>query len=38
MAGAIAAIAASLNPGEWTKDASAEENLKTFNCYVTKFQ
>ena len=38
MANAIAAIAASLNPGEWTKDISAEENLKTFGRYVTRFQ
>ena len=38
MAGHMAAIAASLNPGKWTKDMSPEENLKTFNKYVTKYE
>ena len=34
----MASIAASLNPGEWTSDVSSEENLKTFNRYVTRFE
>ena len=38
MAGSIQAIVGALNPGEWMKDASAEENLKTFNRYVTRFE
>ena len=37
MAGHMAAIAASLNPGEWVKDISPEENLRTFNEYVEAF-
>ena len=38
MAGAITALAANLNPGEWSKDVSPEKNLKTFNRYITRFE
>ena len=38
MAGAIQAIVGALKPGEWKKDTSAEENLKTFNLYMDDFQ
>ena len=34
----MAAIAASLHPGEWTKDPSPEESLKTFNLYIEQFE
>ena len=37
MAGHMAAIAASLNPGGWEKDPSPEGNLKNFDDYIDKF-
>ena len=38
MAKAITAIAASLNPGKWTKDLSPEKSLKTFTRYMIQFK
>ena len=38
MAGAKVALAASVNPGQWTKDVSAEENLKSFTRYMLTFK
>lgn len=35
--GALATISAALNPGTWTKDSSAEENLRTFNRFVVEY-
>ena len=35
--GALAQIAATLNPGAWTKDTSPEENLRTFNRYIVEY-
>ena len=29
---------ASLNPGEWTKDPSPEDQLKTFDKYIVRYQ
>ena len=36
-AAAFASIGASLNPGEWNKTTSPEENSRTFEKYITKF-
>ena len=35
---ALSAIAANLAQGEWIKTTSADENLKTFNKYLVKYQ
>ena len=38
MAGALAAIAANLSPGEWSKTNSAEENGTSFARWITKYE
>ena len=38
MAGALAAIAANLSPGEWSKTNSAEENGVSFSKWITKYE
>ena len=38
MAGALAAIAANLAPGEWVKTNSAEENGVSFSKWITKYE
>ena len=35
---ALSAIAANLAPAEWTEMTSSDENLKTFNKYLVKYQ
>ena len=38
MAGALAAIAANLSPGEWLKTTSAEENGTSFDKWIQKYE